>query len=98
MIFKHAAKLGKPIEYTEELRSPPARSLRQARNANGQKLFTAEQIRQIIDAADISMRAITLLGINCAFGPAECCSLPVAALDLKSGWHNFARPKTVIAN
>lgn len=97
MIFKHAALLGQTVHYASELRSPPARSLRQARNASGLKLFTAEQIRQIVDAAGAEMKAMTLLGINCAFGPGECCGLPLATVDLNAGWHSFPRPKTEVA-
>ncbi|QDU55913.1 site-specific integrase [Aeoliella mucimassa] len=37
-----------------------------------------------------------LLGINCGFGNDDCASLPIEALDLGDGWHNYWRPKTQI--
>ena len=38
-----------------------------------------------------------LLGINCGFGPADCGNLPIKALDLKTGWVDYPRPKTGVA-
>ena len=37
-----------------------------------------------------------LLGINCGFGNSDVSDLPLSALDLKSGWATFPRPKTGI--
>ena len=37
-----------------------------------------------------------LLGINCGFGNNDCGTLPKRALDLKTGWVNYPRPKTAI--
>jgi integrase len=36
------------------------------------------------------------LGLNCGFGNNDCAMLPLSAVDLKSGWVNFPRPKTGI--
>jgi integrase len=37
-----------------------------------------------------------LLGVNAGFGNGDCGRLPKAAVDLKSGWINFPRPKTAV--
>ena len=42
------------------------------------------------------MKSMVLLGINCGFGNGDVASLPLKALDLKSGWVRFPRPKTGI--
>jgi integrase len=42
------------------------------------------------------MKAMTLLGINCGFGNRDCGTLPLTALDLKTGWVDFPRPKTSV--
>src|SRR5262249_35888511 len=60
----------------------------------GAKLFTAEEIRSVLGAADPQLRAMVLLGINCGFGMADCGRLPLAALDLGRGWIDYPRPKT----
>jgi integrase len=57
-------------------------------------LFTAEEVRRLIDAADGPMKAMLLLGINCGFGNSDVGNLPLAALDLDGVWVTFPRPKT----
>src|SRR5262249_1094098 len=71
-------------------------TLRLHRAKQGPKLFSAEEIRRLLDAAGTSMKAMILLGINCGFGNADCGTLPLTALDLESGWVNYPRPKTGI--
>ncbi len=46
--------------------------------------------------ADHPLRAMVLLGMNCGFGNTDVASLPESAVDLKSGWIEFPRPKTEI--
>jgi hypothetical protein len=45
------------------------------------KLFTAEEIRRLLDAAGVQLKAMILLGVNCGFGNADCGNLPLSALD-----------------
>jgi hypothetical protein len=40
---------------------------------------------------------MVLLGINCAFGNADCGNLPRSAVDLGRGWIDYPRPKTGIS-
>jgi integrase len=60
-------------------------------------MFEAAQLRQILDAAGMPLKAMVLLGINCGFGNADCGTLPLSALDLDGGWVSWPRPKTAIA-
>ncbi len=47
-------------------------------------------------AADQPLKAMILLGINCGFGNHDCGTLPKSAVNLKTGWVSFPRPKTAI--
>lgn len=97
MVFNFGnEELGYTIRYKKALRTPQARVMRQARNKVGERLFTAAELRSLVKAAKPQMRAMILLGINCGFGNTDCGTLPIAALDLKNGWHRFPRPKTGI--
>jgi integrase len=46
--------------------------------------------------ADPQMRAMVLLGLNCAFGNNDVSSLQTSNVDLKKQWVQFPRPKTGI--
>ncbi len=67
------------------------------RAERGPNLFTAGEVRRLIDAAGPSMRAMILLGINCGFGNADCGTMPLSAVDLEGAVIDFARPRTDIA-
>jgi integrase len=98
-LFKHALDAGlidRPARFGPGFKRPAKKVLRLNRAEQGPKLFTAEEIRRLIEAAGPSLRAMILLGINCGFGNSDCATLPLAALDLDAGWVRFARPKTGI--
>jgi len=59
-------------------------------------MLEAADVKKIIDAAKPQMRAMTLLGINAGFGQTDLATLPVAAVNLDTGWMDFPRPKTGI--
>jgi integrase len=82
--------------YGPEFRKPDRSELRKHRASQGPRRFSAEEIRRLIDAAGPQLRAMTYLGINCAFGNSDCGTLPLTALDLDAGWVNYPRPKTGI--
>jgi integrase len=99
-VFKHVLDAGmieRPVCFGPSFKRPSAKVLRLHRAGQGAKLFTAKEVRRILDAADVQLRAMTLLGINCGFGIADCGRLPLSALDLAAGWIDFPRPKTGIA-
>jgi integrase len=75
---------------------PSKKTIRLERARKGPRMFEAEELRRILTAANTSMRAMILLGVNCGFGNADCGTLPQAALDLAGGWVNYHRPKTGI--
>ena len=56
---------------------------------NGEPTGESEKI-----PADPVMKAMVLLGINCAFGQSDLANLPKTALDFVTGWVDYPRPKT----
>jgi integrase len=98
-IFKHAVDAGlidRPVRFGPGFKRPSMKTLRLHRAAQGAKLFTAEEVRQLIDAAGTPLKTMILLGINAGFGNADCGNLPLAAIDLNTGWIDYPRPKTGI--
>jgi integrase len=97
--FKHgfdAGLIDRPVRFGPGFNRPTKKVLRLHRAEQGPKLFGSDEIRKLLDAAGIQMKAMTLLGINCAFGNADCGNLPLSALDLERGWVDYPRPKTGI--
>jgi integrase len=84
--------------------------MRRHRAKIGKRLFTAEEIHQLLDGktveksgkkvtlagASTQLRAMILLGINCGFGNSDVAELSFAEVDLDKGWIDFPRPKTGI--
>lgn len=96
-VFKYAYEsdlLDRPMRFGPTFKKPSKKTLRVHRAKQGAKLFTADEVRRLIDAAGVPMKAMILLGINCGFGNADCGNLPVGALDLDGGWIDYPRPKT----
>lgn len=99
IVFRWAYKSKKikdEVAFGESFEKPSARMLRKSRNEAGPRLFTADELRRIIDAADPWMRAMVLLGINGGLGNTDVANLPKSAIDFKGGWLDYPRPKTEI--
>jgi integrase len=98
-VFKYGVDngLNKAIRYGSEFKKPGKAVLRRHRAANGTKMLEADQLRSLLDAADVPLRAMILLGLNAGYGNYDCAALPFSALDLDGGWLDFPRPKTGIA-
>jgi integrase len=97
--FKHAYDsdmLDRPIRFGPAFERTSKKTLRLHRARQGAKLFTAEEVWRLIDAAGRAMHAMILLGINCGFGNADCGTLPLSAVDLQAGMIDYPRPKTGI--
>jgi integrase len=102
-LFKYGTKnelLDKPVRYGDGFGIPPKAVLRRARQErdgqHGKRMFQPDELRSAIDKAAQPLRAMVLLGINCAFGATDLSSMPESTLDLKGGWVTFPRPKTAI--
>jgi integrase len=74
---------------------PPSRKVLRLRRAErGPQLFSPAEVHKILAAAPAHLRAMVLLSINAGLGNTDLGKLPLAALDLESGWLDYPRPKT----
>jgi integrase len=98
-LFKFAADnrlIKEPVVYGQNFKRPSPKVLRLEKARQGPKLFTAEEVRRLLAAASVSVKAQILLGINCGFGNTDCGTLPLSAIDWQSAIIDFPRPKTGI--
>jgi integrase len=104
-----AGLVDRPVRFGPGFKRPSKKVLRLHRAKQGPKLFTAEEVRAMVDGAlvvgadgpelvqpGVQLRAMTLLGINCGFGNTDCGRLPMSAVDLDGAVIDFPRPKTGI--
>ena len=56
--------------------------------------FNSQQIKKLLSAADVKMRAMIWLGLNCGFGCTDCGKLQWKDLDFKNSRVKLARNKT----
>jgi integrase len=103
IVFKFAYDAGlidAPVRFGPGFKRPSAKTLRLSKAAHeaehGKKLFTAEEIKRMIAAAGVHLRAMIMLGINCGLGNSDCGNLRKANVDLDRGWLDYPRPKTGI--
>lgn len=95
MIFAYANEMmGTQLPFKRGLQPPSARTIRQAEQARGKRMYEAAEIRKLVAAAPPHLKAMILLGINCGLGPDDLCRMPVEAIA--DGFHNFPRNKTSI--
>jgi len=99
-VFKYALAEGlidRPAQFGASFVRPPKRVIRLNRASRGPRMFTAEQCRLLLDEANPKLKAFTLLGLNGGFVARDCGTLPRSAVDLKTGFIDYARPKTGVA-
>jgi integrase len=63
---------------------------------HGKKMFEAADVVKLMDAADVHMRAMIFLALNCGYGNNDCGTLQTNSIDLENGWISHARIKTGI--
>jgi integrase len=98
-VFKYGIDAGlieKAIRYGNTFKKPSRRVFRVERANKAPRMFESSEVRRLIDAAGVHLKAMILLGVNCGFGNHDCERLPIAAVDLTAGWIDFPRPKTGI--
>jgi integrase len=88
--------LDRPMQFGDGFTRPSKKALRLNKAAKGPKMFEADELRRMIEAARQPMKAMLLLGINAGLGNNDVAQLPLTAVDLKAGWCEFPRPKTGI--
>lgn len=74
-----------PIAFGDAFAPPSKKTIRTHRQAKGPRMFEADEIRRMLTAASLPLRAMLLLGIQAGFGNTDVGSLPLTALDLVAG-------------
>jgi integrase len=100
-IFKWGVKHGviKHEPAYGDFDKPSRDELRKHRAKKGKRLFTAEQLLTLIDAASPQIKAMLLLGINAGFGNHDSATVPfettdgAMVLDLDNAVIEYPRPK-----
>jgi integrase len=70
--------------------------LRRNKAANGDRMLEPDQLKKLIDAAPVPMKAMILLGLNAGLGNTDCAALHESAVNLAAWWLTYPRPKTGI--
>jgi integrase len=87
-----------PIKFGPAFKRPSRATLRKVRartrHKEGARMFTAEELLRIIDAAPQPMKAMVLLGANGGLSNMDMATIPTSALDLDKGILDFPRGKT----
>jgi integrase len=86
--------IDRPVRFGPGFDRPSKKTMRLHKAKRGAKLFTADELRRMIDAAPVQLKAMLLLAANAGLGNSDCGNLPLTALDLDAGWLDFPRPKT----
>jgi integrase len=60
-------------------------------------VFTSKEIHRLFDVADVQMKAMIWLGLNCGFGCTDCAELRWSDLDLVNARVKLTRRKTGIS-
>lgn len=83
-----------PLRIGPSFKRPSKKVMRLHRQSKDAKLFTAAEIQALLAIASTEMRAMLLLGINCALGNRDCGKL--STKHVNSEWLDYPRPKTGI--
>lgn len=96
-VFKFAFDndlIDRPVRFGTEFVGPSQAEKRKHRAQKPKKLFTAAEIRQLVEKANPLMKAAILLGINSGILASDLASMERRHID--GDWVIFARPKTGI--
>jgi len=99
IVFNYAFKNGlvdNPMIYGEGFRRPSKKVIRKHRREQGPKMFEAHELRAMIDKAKQPLKTMLFLAANGGLGNSDVGNLPLSALNLKTGWLDYPRPKTGI--
>jgi len=100
LFFNYGAnhRLHAPVVFGSEFSKPRADALRRAkakrgREAERRKLFTSEEVRNLLDLADDQMRTMILLALNGGLGNTAVALMPREVVDWNKGLIDYERPK-----
>lgn len=82
------------VRFGPHFRRPSAKAIRIAKAERGDKLFTADEIRKLLDSANDNLKAMIYLGINAGLGNMDIARL--LHRHIKGAWLTYPRSKTGI--
>jgi integrase len=85
-----------PILFGPGFKRPSKKVLRIERAKKGPRMFEPDELRKLIDAAGVPLKAMILLACNGGLGNSDLSSLPMSVVNLTTGWCDYARVKTGI--
>lgn len=81
-----------PVKFGKVFKAPTKKQLRLA-NQEKKRDATREELRALLDAADDILRAMILLGVNCATANSDISVIQQSAIDFETGWLQHRRHK-----
>lgn len=88
-------KLEERPNFGRAFKKPKADAFRKLRNDKGDQTFTPEDFRALYAVANVNLKAMLLLGLQCGLGNEDCASLPRSAIQ--DGWLTWARVKNAVS-
>lgn len=100
IVFKFAYEEGlidRPVRFGQAFKRPKKKALRKQRHEQqrerGLRMFEAADLRTIIKAATLPMRAFILLGVNAGLGASDISAMEMGHWKGQGGWLDYPRPK-----
>jgi integrase len=100
-VFRYAFVNGlidRDVRYGSKFDKPALKQVRknrrEHREKHGDRMFEAEEVRQVLAEAKQPLKAMVLLAVNCGFGQTDLARLPISSVDLDGAIIDFPRPKT----
>lgn len=96
IILKYVGDVGlieRPVRFGPNCKQPSKRIVRKARQANEKRLFSADEMRTMLNSARQPLKAMILLAINGGLGRTDLANLPKAAIDFEVGWTTRGRKR-----
>lgn len=98
-IFRYGYEAGlleTPPRFGPSFKKPSAKVLREARAKRGLRMFERDELLAVLDHGSVNLKAMALLAVNGGLGNLDVGLLPIKAVNLKTGWLDYPRPKTAI--
>jgi integrase len=89
-----AELVASPLRFGPGFKRPSKKTLRLERAKKGPRLFAPQELQALLAVATPNLRAMILLACNGGLGNSDLASMPISAVDVKTGWVDYPRVKT----
>jgi integrase len=86
----------KPVWFGRDFKGAPKKLLRREQRLKASQVYSAAEVRLMIESAPLPLRAFILLGINAGMGASDIATLPRSTLAECGLWLDFPRVKTEV--